>query len=584
MKRRAFLAIPAALIPHLRAEKPEDDVVLRAMRDELARVKDLTLPGTAPVYFVEFALDDSESFSVTASLGSVVRSASGHSRTPRTQIRVGNYSFDNTNYIFSDFFARSGGQTPLEDDYDLLRHHFWLAADRTFKGSVEAISRKQSALRNITQQEKLNDFAKAEPTKLYLPSTKVSYKENEWRKRARDLSAVFADYPKITGSGVEVELGYGTSYLVNSEGTEYRFPDDLFFLRSRASAQAPDGMPVRDGVVFQARTPDRLPGESAMREGITEVAKNVSALLAAPVGEDYSGPVLFEDVASPQMFAHVLGANLGLTRRPVSEPGRPAPVAASELEGRIGSRILPEWMDAVDDPVTDSWNGEQLQGTYRIDMEGVTPQTLTVVEKGSVKNLLRTRQPVRGFEGSNGRARLPGAFGAKAAVFSNLLMKATGQTMSPDDLKKKLLDMVSQRGKQYGIIVRKLDFPFSGPFDDLRRLASAAGQRGATRPATLPILVYRVYPDGREELVRGLRFRTLNVRSLRDIAAASNAEKIFHFIGDGSPLPVMGGGGYVSTHSVVAPAVLFEDLELEKREEDWPKLPLVPPPDLISSR
>ena len=44
--------------------------------------------------------------------------------------------------------------------------------------------------------------------------------------------------------------------------------------------------------------------------------------------------------------------------------------------------------------------------------EGVAPKPLSLVEKGVLKNFLLTRQPVRGFNGSNGRARLPGGYGA----------------------------------------------------------------------------------------------------------------------------------------------------------------------------
>jgi hypothetical protein len=94
------------------------------------------------------------------------------------------------------------------------------------------------------------------------------------------------------------------------------------------------------------------------------------------------------------------------------------------------------------------------------------------------------------------------------------------------------------------------------------------------------VLAYRVYPDGREELVRGLRFRGINVRSLRDIIAASSDEHMFDFLGSGSSIPGGSGPAYVSTHTVVAPSILFEDLELDKREEDWPKPPIVPPPAL----
>jgi hypothetical protein len=283
------------------------------------------------------------------------------------------------------------------------------------------------------------------------------------------------------------------------------------------------------------------------------------------------------------MFAQLIGSNLALPRRPVSEPGRNFPLPESELEGRLNARLLPDWMDVIDDPTQEAFEGRQLQGTYRVDMDGVVPQPLTVVEKGVFKNFLRTRQPVKGFEGSNGRARLPGPFGANAAVFSNLFVRASN-TVAPEELKKKLIEMATQRGKPYGVLIRKLDYPTAASIDELRRLASSRGQRGGDRIPALPLMAYRVYPDGREELVRGWKFRSLNVRILRDILAASNKTTQFNFIGSGSYLPALEPSGYVAGHSVVAPSFLIEELELEKREEDWPKAPVVPPPPLTSSR
>ncbi|MEZ5356238.1 MAG: metallopeptidase TldD-related protein [Bryobacteraceae bacterium] len=588
MKRRLFLRLaPAASFlsaTALRAQKPEDDPILRAMREELARSRDLKLPGTDPIYYIEYGLDELDTFAASASMGALISANHSRSRIPRVQVRVGDYKFDNTNYIYTDLFARAGGRVVLDDDVEAIRRQFWLMTDQVFKGSLEAIARKRSALRNVTQQEVLNDFSKAEPIQFYLPRTKVVSREPEWKALAKRVSAVFLKHPLVTQSHVELEIAYSNTNMVNSEGTELRFPEDLFFVRIRASAQAADGMPIRDAVVFQARELDKLAAEADMVRGAEQVAGHVEALLKAPVEEDYSGPVLVDDIASPQLFAHLLGANLGMTRRPVSEPGRSFPVPQSELEGRMGSRVLPEWMDAVDDPTRAEWKGEPLHGGYEVDMEGVKPAPLTVVENGKVKNFLLTRLPVRGFEASNGRARLPGSFGAKAAVFSNLFVNAK-ETVSAADLKKKLIDMIQQRGKPYGLLVRKLDFPTTTPVGEIRRMATASGQRGGSvRPSVAPALTYRVYPDGREELVRGLSFRGLNVRSLRDIAAASDSQVLFHYTGDGSALPAMGAGGYVSTHSVVAPAVLFEDLELEKRQEDWPKLPLAPPPDLTGGQ
>ena len=95
---------------------------------------------------------------------------------------------------------------------------------------------------------------------------------------------------------------------------------------------------------------------------------------------------------------------------------------------------------------------------------------------------------------------------------------------------------------------------------------------------SLPVLVYRVYPDGREELVRGLRFRGLTVRSLRDILAAGGEPAVFDYLENGAPFALMG-------------AALLRRGELRDRagcpvrragagegQDELPKLPIVPPP------
>jgi hypothetical protein len=212
-----------------------------------------------------------------------------------------------------------------------------------------------------------------------------------------------------------------------------------------------------------------------------------------------------------------------------------------------------------------------------VDLEGVVPEPLVLVEKGLLKNYLLTRQPVRGFEGSNGRARMPGSFGAKSAGISNLFVRAA-QTASAVELRRRLLELCQARNKPYGLIVRKMDFPSSASFDEVRRVLAGMQSGGAGRPTSLPVLVYRLYPDGREELVRGLRFRGLGARSLRDILAASDESHLFEFLDNPAPFALMGAGGYVSESAVIAPSVLIDDVELQKIDDEQPRLPLVPPP------
>jgi len=560
-----------------------DDLILRAMRDEMKRSTALRLSNLEPPYFIEYGLHAAESVSISATLGALVSVQRNRVRLPRVQVRVGSYQFDNTNYVLADFPSGRGleaGPMTVEDDYASLRHHLWLASDAGYKNALQAMARKRAALQNVTVPQELPDFAKAETARTILDARRQPFDEEEWKERLRRLSALFEEYPKIIHSSVDLEAVQGAFYYVNSEGNEARAPESVLHLRVRAGALAADGMPVRQAVAIHAREFDQAPGEAEIAGRIRDLAASFTALAEAPLAESYTGPVLFEGEAAAQLFAEALGRNLAARRRPVSEPGRPFPFVEGEFEGRLGSRILPEWMDVVDDPTQAEWRGRPLLGHYRVDLEGLPARPVVLVERGVLKSLLRTRQPVRDGLSSNGRARLPGGFGAKSAGFGNLFVRAS-QMVSREDLRRRLLDLARQLDRPYGIVVKKMDFPSSAPPEAFRRLASRFAQSGgAGRVISSPALAYRLYPDGREELVRGLRFHAFSSRSLRDIVAASEEMTVFEFLDNLAPFAWMGAGGLVAESAVVAPPVLFEELQLERSDEEVPKPPLAPPPPL----
>lgn len=573
----------------IRAQEPPPpaagEELLRAMQDELGRSRTLRLMLLDAPYFIEYGLDDGENVSVSASLGGLISARRVRYRLPRIQVRVGNYEFDNTGFVGSDFYSGTRyevDQFPLDNSYAVLRHHLWLATDAAYKAAVEAISRKRAALKNVTVTDQMPNFSKAPPVEMIEKVRPEAVDESFWSARLRRLSAVFQNFPEVYSSVVDFDASQSMQYLVNSEGARIREPENLFMVRARASSQAPDGMLVRDTSVFHALDSSKLPSELDLERGVRQVAENVTALVRAPVGEAYNGPVLFDGIAGPQILAEVLGRSLAVPRRPVSLPGRAMPFLASELEGRLGVRILPEWMDVVDDPSQKEWRGRPLLGCYRVDLEGVVPTPLPLVEKGVLKNYLATRQPVRGAESSNGRARLPGSFGAKTPSFGNLFVRAS-ETVTSEQLRQKLMELCRQRNKPYGIIVRKMDFPSSASFEEVRRLLTGMAQ-SAARPVSLPLLVYRLYPDGREELVRGLRFRGFGTRSLKDILAASGETYVYDFLDNAAPFALMGGASFSCENSVIAPALLVDDLELERPQEELTRPPLVPPPPLLISR
>ena len=584
MKRRTFMILAGAA-SMAKGQTKLDDPILEAMRDELDRSLRLRIAGETP-YYIEYALEQGNNLNCSATLGGLLLSRTSSYRMPRVQVRVGNYDFDNTNCVYTGMVrgARFDNENwPLEADNNQIRQDLWLATDRNYKAAVETLSLKRAAMKNINQAEKLNDFAKQAPALKILPIPKVKFDEKRSNDRVRSLSALFTAYPKILDSRVEYEEGLATAYFGNTEGTFARTPENLVSLRVRAEALAADGTPLRDYLTFHAFEAVGLPSDAQLTAAIHEMAKRLTDLCDAPLGESYSGPVLFEKEAAAQLLAQLFGGNLSPLRAPVSEPGRPVNLPPSDLEGRMGSRIMPEYFEVTDDPFAKDAQGRRLFGGYEIDMEGVIPQALPIVSKGTLKNFFFTRQPVRGFEGSNGRARLPGSFGASSALMSNLIVKAS-ESVPLGQLKAKLLETIKQRNKPYGIIVRKMDFPSSASIGEFRRLASMLQAGGGTRPVALPLATYKVYPDGREELIRGMRFRGLAARAMRDILAASTETHQYDLLVNTYPLALMGAGGFVTGATVVSPSLLFDEVDMDRPQEERPSAPVVPLPPIETGK
>jgi TldD protein len=586
--RRHFLIAAGLSAPALRvlAQDPyAEDVILRALKDELERSRQLRVVGGGgdeTPYFISYTLDDADSFEVNANLGSITSVSRNRFRLPNIEVRVGGYDFDNTGHIYSGIYTGSRYDTepfPLDDNYRAMRENLWLGTDHAYKAAVESIARKRAALTNAAAPaEKLADFSAAQPVENLPKVARTNFDEAAWKARMVRHSATFAAYPEILASGVEFHFNQDIAYYLNTEGVALRYQDDGAWVSARAEGQAPDGMVLRDALSTPVLTLAQIPSETELQDSLKALARNVQTLLQAPVGESFTGPALFEPAAAAQLLAQLLGENLRIPRKPISDPNRPVNMVASEFEGRTGSRVLPEWIDVIDDPTQTSYRGKPLAGYYQFDAEGVKAQAVPVIQKGVLKNFLTTRQPVKKELGSNGHARFPAGFGTRWAAIGNLFVKPAESTPLAD-LKTRLIQMCKERDKPYGLLIRKLDFPFVGSAAEIQTLQSgSANSGGSVRPVSPPILMYRVYPDGREELVRGMRFRGLSTRSLRDILAASTETTAFDYINNGAPLARSGVGGYVSLTSVISPGLLFDELEVDQLQNPLQRPALVPPP------
>ena len=557
-----------------------NDVLLRAMMTEVTRARRLVGYGVAP-YFVELGVDEADNVTLASSLGASFAPQRSRFRMQRPSVRVGSPTLDNTGYIGSDRYTGTRFDSDMitsDNEMYSLRAAFWLGLDRAYKMGVEAIGKKQAALNYYSAKDRLPDFQSAPRVSIIKDLKKVPFDEARWDARVRALSAAFRAMPGILSADSELTWSAGAAYYCNSDTSVMRFPDRMAMLKLRASAALEKGGDVYHGIQFVSPDPAGLPGDAELKRVAEETAAELRAMAKAPEGEAYTGPVLFEAQAAAQLFAEVFGQELSIARKPVAEKGRDVPVPQSGLENKLGSRVLPTWMSLRDDATRKQWNGVALAGFYEADLDGVVPSPVTLVENGILKNFLTTRQPVKVASGSNGHARLPGAFGARTARPGNLFVEAS-ETVSDAQLKQRLLDMIKQQNKPYGLLIRRMDFPSLARVSTVREMAMKQMRSGGSLHLySAPLLAYRVYADGREELVRGLRFRNLDVRLFRDIVAAGATPAAFQYIENGAPMALSGAGTYVVGCTSIAPAVMFEEMDLEPASDETARPPLVPPP------
>ena len=232
---------------------------------------------------------------------------------------------------------------------------------------------------------------------------------------------------------------------------------------------------------------------------------------------------------------------------------------------KIGARVLPEFLSVVDDPTLPEYQKARLQGTYRVDDEGAAERRTLVIENGFLKTVLTGRAPVQGVTQSTGNRH-----GGMVAP-SNLFL-TSNKALSPEALRAELLRIAKQRGKEYAIVVRQL----GGTGNSGNPAAMLNTQRQPSRISA--IVAYRVRPDGSEELIRDATITGIDVGAFRDIAAVSNAATVYSESFSGRINPFEPTFMAAPVVSYVVPALLFEDLSVQKSTASFPKPPILEHP------
>jgi hypothetical protein len=204
------------------------------------------------------------------------------------------------------------------------------------------------------------------------------------------------------------------------------------------------------------------------------------------------------------------------------------------------AKVLPEFMEVVDDPRMKTFEGQELLGSYAVDDEGVPAEAVQVVERGKLTNYLVSRTPIRDFPTSNGHGRA--APGQAAHARASVTIFRSTAPVKDTELRERLIAMAREQGR------------------DVYEVETLGGGE------LTPRLLYKVHPDGTRQLVRGAVFDELDNRSLRsDVVAA------------GEKLYVQQSLNAVP-QTTIGPALLFGDIGVKRATEEQQKLPYYAPP------
>ncbi len=564
------------------------DAIAEEMDRAMAR---LALPGAPGPFHVSYKVTEVVVHDVVASLGFTTNAKERHFVNIECRVRVKHDGIDNGNFVIpqeEEIDGSAGMSLPLEATPRIARRAAWLVTDQAYKEALIQLRAKLDARTagglGAGSPPVWSDVAPVvseEP--VLVPALEPLA---ALRGEAERLSAGFRDQPHLRDSRVAMTSYLERRWYLSSEGTSTHDTRRASGVIMVAIGQAVDGQEVAHYLSRYGGTRADLPSEADLAAGGKRLSAELKALLAAPVIESYTGPVLFEREAAPAIVRWTLAPHLDGTPVPLGLPPADAKRFGGELVDKLGARVTAPLLSIVDDPTTSRVDGVAVIGGYKIDDEGVPAQRVEVVKAGTLVELLTARTVPKPGDRSNGHARRTAPGNAFHGTATNLIVSGKGG-LATAALEQKLGSLAKAAGAPYGLIITGLDDSAITATTELakRELLQliANANQDLPPPATV---AYRLTPGGKRELVRGVQLAEIPVKAWRDVVAVGKTSTVVNFLASpqnyvfnrlrGSDEGFVPSSGIES--SVAAPALLFKELDVVGRKYGLRARPVVPPP------
>ncbi len=541
------------------AAEPTEHPLLDILAGELALSMDKLIgpDGTKP-YYLQYWVTDQQTVNVSATLGSLAGEGESHTRLLDVDLRCGDYALDNTHQIrgagyFGGYDRRGGwAYLPLNGDPLATTQAIWLKTDGQFKSALKRLAQVRANVKvKVEEDDPSDDFSRETPNVHIGEWVEQPYDLADLKARVKRYSERFRAHPLIYSSSVSVTGSISNRLAVSSEGSRLQFGQGWWRIGIQASTIADDGMELWQYTSFDSHSLEGLPDDAEVMAGVDRVIADVLALRDAPLVDPYIGPAILLNRASGVFFHEIFGHRIEGHRQKDVEEGQ-------TFAKKIDQEVLPTFLSMVDDPSQRTFKDIELNGYYAFDEECVASQPVSLVEDGVLKTFLLSRSPTRGFTKSNGHGRRqPGS--RVVARQGNLIIRSTKQVPF-DKLRAMLVDECKKQSKEYGLLFEDI----SGGFTTTRRT-------GPQSFKVLPIMVYRVFADGRpDQLVRGVDIVGTPLTCFSKILITADDPGVFNGVcgAESGSVPV----------SAISPSILVEQIEIEKKRKAQDRPPILEAP------
>ncbi len=515
-----------------------------------------------PAYYLAYQLVEQRLVNLEAEGGALVTDSDEVQRNLDVEVRVGNPELDNTHQLSDDGNGLNAplarrGNVPFGEDKQAIANALWLETDRRYRESLSSLQYVRQDQATLSKKTLAPDFS-AEPPEVYVEApAKLEFDKAAWVERLKNCSTkALTPGGSATRGTCGAVFQLNTAYLVNSEGAQIQVSWTNAQESVSVGVKADDGMSLSRLEQRFASKPNDLPGKPELDKMIATVTADLNALHDAPLAEPYVGPTILEGRAAGVFFHEVFGHRIEGHRQKDLTSGQ-------TFASYVGKDIAPDWLSVYDDPTIVTLNGMQLNGFYRFDDEGVRARKVSLIDHGKLVGFDMGRNPITGFPHSNGHGRRsPGL--PPVARQGNLVVEAA-KSVERVDLEKMLIAEINKQHRPYGMIFTDI----SGGFTNTSAFAPQAFKVN-------PVMAYRLYPDGRKELVRGIDISGTPLVALQSIRAASREIETFNGVCGAE-------SGWVPV-SASAPSLLLEKLEIEKGFIPPDRPPVLQPPSIRSGR